>query len=195
MTARQITRADILPMEEYGRIRQARRQEITALKQHRRVAVGPDITFYFEFFATMLHQVHEMLIIEKGGEAQIEDELRAYNPLIPSGRDLVATMMIEIEDAVRRGRVLAQLGGVDEHIFFEIAGGRVAAVPEGDQERTTPDGKTSSVHFLKFPFTDAQIAAFRAAGSRILLGIDHSNYRHLAILPETVREALAGDFA
>ena len=195
MTARLITRADILPMAEYGRIRDARRREVTALKQNRRVAVGPDVTFYFECFETMLHQVHEMLIIEKGGEAQIEDELRAYNPLIPSGHDLVATMMIEIEDPGRRARVLAELGGIEERVFFELAGARVAAVPEEDAERTTAEGKTSSVHFLKFPLSAEQIAAFRTPGSRILLGIDHPKYAHLAALPEAVREALAEDFA
>ena len=195
MTARQITRADILPMDEYARLRDARRREISALKQHRRVAVGPDVTFYFECFETMLHQVHEMLLIEKGGEAQIEDELRAYNPLIPAGDDLVATMMIEIDDPGRRARVLAQLGGIEDRVFFELAGARVAAVPEGDAERTSADGKTSSVHFLKFPFTAEQIAAFRTKGSRILLGIDHPSYAHLAALPEPVREALAKDFA
>jgi hypothetical protein len=195
VTARLITRADILPIAEYGRIRETRRREITALKQHRRVAVGPDITFYFECFETMLHQVHEMLIIEKGGEAQIEDELRAYNPLIPGGDDLVATMMIEIDDPGRRARVLAELGGVEEWVFFELSGARVPAVAEGDVERTTSDGKTSSVHFLKFPFSPEQIAAFRTPGSRILLGIDHPKYAHLAVLPEAVREALARDFA
>ncbi len=195
MTARLITRADILPIEEYGRIRDARRREMAALKQHRRIAVGPDVTFYFECFETMLHQVHEMLIIEKGGEAQIEDELRAYNPLIPSGTDLVATMMIEIDEPGRRARVLTELGGVDEQVFFELAGTRVAAVAEGDVERTTEEGKTSSVHFLKFPFSPEQIAAFRTPGSRILLGIDHPKYQHLAVLSEAVREALARDFA
>ncbi|MFO1152396.1 MAG: DUF3501 family protein [Rhodospirillales bacterium] len=195
MTSRPLTRADILPMEAYARIRDARRREMTAIKQHRRVTVGPDITFYFESFETMLHQVHEMLFIEKGGEAQIEDELRAYGPLIPGGTNLVATMMIEIDEPGRRARVLSQLGGVEETVFFEVAGSRVAAVPEGDVERTTPDGKTSSVHFLKFPFAEEQIAAFRTPGSRILLGIDHSNYAHLAVLPEGVRESLVKDFA
>jgi hypothetical protein len=104
-------------------------------------------------------------------------------------------MMIEIDDPGRRGRVLAELGGIEERVFFELAGERVAAIPEGDTERTTPDGKTSSVHFLKFPFTAEQIAAFRTPGSRILLGTDHPHYAHLAVLPESVREALAPDFA
>ncbi len=143
----------------------------------------------------MLHQVHEMLFIEKGGDAQLEDELRAYNPLIPSGRDLVATMMIEIEDADRRGRVLGQLGGIEATISISVGGETIKAVPEGDVERTTPDGKTSSVHFLKFPFTATAIAAFRTPGARAVLAIGHSNYDHMAALPEPVRAALAEDFA
>ncbi len=195
MTARVITREDILPLAEYGRVRDSRRREMSAIKQHRRVAVGPDVTFYFESFATMLHQVHEMLYIEKGGDEQLEDELRAYNPLIPSGHDLVATMMIEIEDADRRGRVLGQLGGIEETISISVGGETIKAVPEGDVERTTPDGKTSSVHFLKFPFTAAAIAAFRTPGARVVLATTHSNYDHMAALPEPVRAALAEDFA
>ncbi len=195
MTARLITREDILLLAEYGRVRDSRRREMSAIKQHRRVAVGPDVTFYFESFATMLHQVHEMLFIEKGGDEQLEDELRAYNPLIPSGSDLVATMMIEIEDADRRGRVLGQLGGIEATISISVGGETIKAVPEGDVERTTPDGKTSSVHFLKFPFTPAAIAAFRTPGARAVLAIGHSNYDHMAALPEPVRAALAEDFA
>jgi hypothetical protein len=195
VTVRLITRDDILPMAEYGRVRDERRREMAALKRNRRVGVGPDVTFYFESYRTMLHQVHEMLFIEKGGEAQIEDELRAYNPLIPAGHDLVATMMIEIEDPGRRGRILATLGGIDRQVAIEVAGHRVAAVPEGDEERTTEAGKTSSVHFLKFPFMPAQIAAFRTPGARVVLAVSHPSYDHMAALPEAVRAELAGDFA
>ncbi|MFO1145211.1 MAG: DUF3501 family protein [Rhodospirillales bacterium] len=148
-------------MAEYARVRDERRRAIAEMKKNRRLHVGPDITFYFENRATMLHQVHEMLAVEKGGEAQIEDELRAYNPLIPRGRELVATMMIEIDDAPRRDRVLRQLGGIEKTAAIEIGGKTIAAVPETDIERTTPDGKTSSVHFVRFPFTDAEVAAFR----------------------------------
>lgn len=195
MTARLITREDILPLAEYVRVRDHRRREISAVKQNRRVAVGPDVTFYFECFATMLHQVQEMLYIEKGGDEQLADELRAYNPLIPNGTDLVATMMIEIEDATRRARVLGQLGGIENTITIAVGGETIRAVPEEDQERTTADGKTSSVHFLKFPFTPAAIAAFCSPGARAVLGIAHTNYDHMAALPEPVRAALAADFA
>lgn len=192
---REITRADILPMESYARERAALRHTIVAVKRNRRVEVGPVATFYFESYQTMWHQVHEMLFIEKGGEDQIEDELRAYNPLVPNGRELVATVMFEIEDPERRARVLARLGGVERHMFMTVGGERIQAVPEGDVERTKASGKTSSVHFMHFPFTSAQIAAFRAPHAQIVLGIDHPEYGHMAVLPEATRAALAEDFA
>lgn len=194
-TKREITRADILPMEAYARERAALRQTIVAAKRNRRVEVGPIATFYFENYQTMWHQVHEMLFIEKGGEGQIEDELRAYNPLVPNGRELVATVMFEIEDSVRRARTLAKLGGVERHMFMTVGGDRIQAVPEGDVERTKADGKTSSVHFMHFPFAPAQIAAFRASGAQVVLGIDHPEYGHMAVLPDATRAALAADFA
>ncbi len=110
----EITRDDILPMADYARERKGRRRALTEVKQHRRLEVGPVCSFYFENYETMWNQVHEMLFIEKGGEAQIADQLSAYNPLIPKGRELVATVMLEIDDPVRRGALLAKLGGVEE---------------------------------------------------------------------------------
>ncbi len=192
---RQITRADILPIADYARERKALREGIVALKKRRRVEVGPVATFHFENYQTMWHQVHEMLFIEKGGEPQIADELAAFNPLIPQGSELVATLMLEIPDPVVRAHTLARLGHIERHIFFEVAGARVAAVAETDVERTKDDGKTSSVHFLRFPFAAEQIAAFRTEGARIVLGLDHPEYGHMAILPGPVRAALAADFA
>ena len=195
MSPRLITRADILPMRDYAKVRDGRRRRMAELKKNRRVHVGPDVTFYFENFETMLHQVHEMLAVEKGGEAQIEDELRAYNPLVPRGRELVATMMIEIDDPGRRDRMLRELAGIEKAVAFTVAGETVTAVPESDVERTTKDGKTSSVHFLRFPFTDAQVSAFRADRARVLLALSHPRYDHIAALPEPVRATLARDFA
>jgi hypothetical protein len=192
---RQITRADILPMPVYAKERADRRRQMTELKRNRRLAVGPHVMLLFESFETMLHQVHEMLHIEKGGEAQIEDELAAYNPLIPDGRSLVATMLIEIEDAERRARLLATFGGIEETVGISFDGDVVKASPELDVERTTPDGKTSSVHFLKFFFTPAQIEVFRKPGTRVVIGVRHPNYDHMAALPEAVRSELARDFA
>lgn len=192
---REITRADILPMEEYARERRALRQTLVAIKRRRRVEVGPIATFYFENYQTMWHQVHEMLFIEKGGEAQIADELHAYNPLVPKGSELVATVMFEIEDPVRRAQTLLRLGGIENHMFMTVGGETIRGVPEGDLERTKSDGKTSSVHFMHFPFTRTQIEAFRAPGAQIVLGFDHPEYRHMTVLPEAARAALAEDFA
>lgn len=190
----EITPADILTMEAYGRERAERRKAMTAIKRNRRIAVGPDATFYFESFDTMFHQVHEMLFIEKGGEEQIADELSAYNPLIPKGRELVATLMFEIDDPVRRAQFLNGLGGVEETVSFEFAGETIKGLPEADIDRTTADGKASSVQFLHFPFTDAQVAKFKDAATQVQLQIGHEKYGHIAILPGVVKDALAGDF-
>ncbi|NUJ81197.1 DUF3501 family protein [Methylocystis sp. FS] len=194
-TRHELTRADILPWAEYAKDRAEHRKRITALKRHRRVEVGPYVTFYFENFDTMWLQVQEMLHIEKGGEAQIADELAAYNPLIPKGKELVATFMIEIDDALRRARVLAQLGGVEETASIEVGGERVAGKAEQDQDRTTAEGKASSVQFVHFPFTEAQIAAFREPNTRVILGLSHPNYSHMAVLSEATRASLAEDFS
>ena len=191
---RKITPADILPTADYASQRGERRRAIAALKRDRRMEIGPYVTFYFENYETMLYQVHEMLFIEKGGAAQLPDELRAYNPLIPDGRELVATMMIEIDDPIRRGRVLAQLGNIERSVEIQFAGETVIAAPEQDQERTDESGKASSVHFLHFPFTAAQIGKFRVPGTQVILAVNHANYRHMAVMPEPVRAALAKDF-
>jgi len=189
-----LTRADIIPMDAFIAQRKQKRAEIVALKKDRRVGLGPHGTFYFENYATMWWQVQEMLYIEKGGDEQIADELAAYAPLVPKGSELVATFMLEIEEPVQRARVLAGLGHIERHLYIELNGERISAVAEDDAERTREDGKTSSVHFLRFPFTAAQVAAFRAPNARILLGCDHPNYGHLAVLQEASRRALAQDF-
>jgi hypothetical protein len=190
----EITRADILPMADYTAARKERRHALVEVKKHRRLEVGPVCMFYFENFETMWNQIHEMLFIEKGGEAQIADELSAYNPLIPKGRELVATVMFEIDDPVRRGALLAKLGGVEQTAFIRIGGETINGVPEEDVDRTSAAGKASSVQFIHFPFTDAQVAAFRAPEAEIVVGFSHPEYAHMAALPALVRQALAGDF-
>lgn len=190
-----IERSDILPYEVYAAERKERRTRITALKKHRRVAVGPFATFYFENYETMFQQIHEMLHIEKGGEEQIADELAAYNPLIPKGSELVATLMFEIDDEARRDRELRRLTGVEDHIYIDVGGLRVTAEPERDIERTKDDGKTSSVHFLHFPFKLQEIEKFRDPGVQAILAIAHPNYGHMAMLTPETRAALAADFA
>lgn len=195
MTPRQIDVSAILPTSEYIKVRAERRRQITEIKKNRRLEVGPFATFYFESYETMLHQVHEMLFIEKGGPAQIPDELAAYNPLIPQGSELVATVMFEIDDPVRRARVLGALGGVEHKAFVRVGGETIRGVPEEDQERSREDGKASSVQFIRFPFTAAQVAAFRSGAGDVVVGFDHPNYGHMALMPPAVRQALSTDFA
>jgi Protein of unknown function (DUF3501) len=192
---REITRADILDHAAYAKDRREYKKRVTDLKRDRRVEVGPFVTFYFENYDTMWHQIHEMLYIEKGGEQQIADELEAYNPLIPQGEELSATVMIEIEDAMRRARVLATLGGIEEKMFIQVGGERVVGIPDPTRENTSPEGKASSVQFLRFPFTADQVKAFRSPSAQVLVGIDHENYGHIAVMPERVRAALEKDFA
>jgi hypothetical protein len=194
MIKRSITRADILPMDDYRRERGTLRQDMIALKRHRRVEVGPFATFHFENYRTMWHQVHEMLLIEKGGEAQIEGELRAFNPLIPQGGELVATVMFEIDEPIRRAAELARLGGVERHMFIAIGEAMIRGVPEGDTDRTDENGKASSVQFVHFPFSAGQIDAFRAQAARVIVGIDHPRYGHMAALSDEARAALSRDF-
>lgn len=194
-TKRQITREDILPLATYAAERKELRRDLVTRKKFRRQDIGPVCTFYFENYDTMWAQVHEMLYIEKGGEEQIEDELSAYNPLIPQGRELVATVMFEIDDPQRRKTFLSKLGGVEKTAFFEVDGERIVGEPERDLDRTTADGKASSVQFIHFPFTDEQVARFRQPDTRVVLGFTHPQYAHMTILPEEVRAALAQDFA
>ncbi len=192
---RRISPADIMPMSQYSKIRAEHRRKLVDVKRLRRLHVGPHVTLYFESYDTMWAQVQEMLYIERGGDEQIEGELAAYNPLIPQGHELVATMMIEIEDEGVRRRTLAGLGHIETMVSLSFAGQTVTAAPEDDLDRTTPEGKTSSVHFLHFTFTAEQAAAFRAPGTQVTLGITHPKYEHLAILPEDSRASLAADFA
>ncbi len=191
---RLLTRADILSAAEYAGARREHRRRVTAIKKNRRIEVGPVATFHFENFDTMWHQVHEMLFIERGGEAQIADELAAYNPLIPQGDELSATVMLEIDDPVRRKTMLDRLGGVEERMYLSFAGETVRGLPDPTRENSTPEGKASSVQFIRFPFTAAQKAKFHAPGTQVIVGIDHPNYGHMAVMPETVRAALAEDF-
>ena len=190
-----LRRDDIIAPADYARAREEHRARIREVKRHRRVEVGPFITFFFENRQTMWHQVHEMLHIEKGGEEQIVDELDAYNPLVPEGRDLRSTMMIEIDDPIRRNTVLRRLGWIDETVSFRVGDRSIPAEPLQDTERNTPDGKTSSIHFLVFRFDDETVAMFRDAGVRVALEVAHEHYGHQAILPLETREALAGDFS
>jgi len=197
MTAaeRRITIADILPPEQFAAKRAEFRRTLIPVKKNRRVDVGPCATFYFENYDTMWLQVHEMLHIEKGGEGQIAGELEAYNPLIPQKNELIATLMIEIDDPVRRANLLVALAGIEESVSMDVAGLRIKAAPAEYEDRTTPDGKTSSVHWLRFSFSPEAVARFATGEGRVLLEIAHPNYAHIAVLSAVTRAELAKDLA
>ncbi len=193
-TERKITQADILAPAEYDQQRKSLKANLIPMKKLRRIEVGPFATFYFENYATLWLQVQEMLRIEKGGAEQIPGELAAYNPLIPQGDELIATLMLEIEDEKRRNAVLLTLGGIEETVFLEIGGDVIRATPTEYDDRTTPDGKTSSVHWLRFKLTATQIAHFKNGTERVVLGVAHPHYGHMAVLTAEARTALAKDF-
>jgi hypothetical protein len=193
MPKRVITGADLLPYADYAARRKELRVAMAAIKRNRRVEVGPLATFYFENWETVRHQIQEMLHIEKGGEAQLKDEIEAYGPLIPVGNDLVATVMFEIDDPIRRKAVLSRIGGIEHHAYIQVGQSKVRGTADPDRENTSPDGKASSVQFLHFTLPPAEIAAFKTPGTQILVGFDHVNYGHAAVVPEAVRAALAGD--
>jgi hypothetical protein len=192
---RKITPADLIPYKDYAAKRTELRRNLLPVKKNRRIEVGPFATFYFENYDTMWLQVQEMLHIEKGGDEQIAGELDAYNPLIPQGNELIATLMLEIEDAVQREKILKQLAGIEESTAFEIAGTRVKGTPTQYDDRTTPDGKTSSVHWVRFVFTPELRKQFADPNARLLLAIEHPNYGHIAVISPEVRAELAKDFA
>ncbi len=192
--ARTIARADLLSGPDYALRRQELRLAIIAGKRRRRMEVGTFATFYFENYDSMWLQVQEMLHIEKGGEEQIEGELAAYNPLIPQGRELVATIMFEIDDPKTRASFLGRAGGIENTAFIKVGSHTIRGLAEADQDRTNEDGKASSVQFIRFPFTAGEIAAFRAPGVEIVVGFSHPNYAHMAVMPEHMRQALAEDF-
>ncbi len=193
-SARKVVPEDLIPDDLFRQERAQRRAALLPRKKLRRIELGPHATAYFESYETMLFQIQEMLLIEKGGAAQVPDELAAYNPLIPQGRELVATVMFEIDDPLRRATILGKLGGVEAHFFLQVGDDRVAAAQESEVERTR-DGKTSAVHFLRFPFTDAQADAFRGPAVPVMVGCDHPRYGHLAVLGQETRTELGRDLA
>ena len=193
VTERRITETDILPPEQFAARRAEYRRALIPVKKNRRVEVGPFATFHFENYDTMWLQVQEMLHIEKGGAEQVPGELEAYNPLIPQRNELIATLMIEIDDPARRTTVLLTLAGIEETVSVNVAGLSIKAVPTEYEDRTTPDGKTSSVHWLRFTFSPEAAARFVSTEDRVLLEIAHPNYSHIAVLSAATRTELAKD--
>ena len=192
---REVTKADIIPLEQYSKSRKQLRKEIIEFKKTRRVSLGPYATFYFECYETMLAQIQEMLYIEKGGNEQLKDELNAYNPLIPKGKELVATLMFEIDNTLSRTEFLNKVGGIEKKAFIKINGEKINSTPEKDVDRTSSEGKASSVQFVHFNFADEQIIKFKNLDNEVILGIDHKLYNHMTKISESTRKALVKDFA
>ena len=192
---REIQKSDIMPLDAYIKDRKELRKNIVNFKKNRRVALGPYATFYFESYETMLAQVQEMLYIEKGGDEQLHDELIAYNPLIPNGKELTATLMFEIDNPISRAAFLGRVGGIEEMVFMKINGETVKAVPEEDVDRTSAEGKASSVQFIHFNLTDEQIEKFKSNDVDIELGMDHKEYSHTTKLSKENISSLSADFS
>ena len=192
---REIQKSDIMPLDAYIKDRKELRKNIVNFKKNRRVALGPYATFYFESYETMLAQVQEMLYIEKGGDEQLHDELIAYNPLIPNGKELTATLMFEIDNPISRAAFLGKVGGIEEMVFMKINGETIKAVPEEDVDRTSAEGKASSVQFIHFNFTDEQIEKFKSSNVDVELGMDHKEYSHTTKLSKENIASLSADFS
>ena len=193
--AREVTKTDIIPLEKYSKNRKQIRKEIIDFKKNRRVPLGPYATFYFECYETKLAQIQEMLYIEKGGNNQLKDELSAYNPLIPKGKELVATLMFEIDNELSRSEFLNNVGGIEKKVFIKINDETINSISEKDVDRTSSEGKASSVQFVHFNFTDQQIIKFKNLDNEVILGIDHNLYNHTTKISEYIRKALIKDFA
>ena len=191
---RLIDKEDLLPSDVYAKTRKQIRKDLVEFKKDRRIALGPYATFYFESFETMLAQVQEMLYIEKGGDEQLKDELIAYNPLVPNGKELTATLMFEIDNPVSRAAFLGKVGGIEKKIFMKIDNEDVKAVPEQDVDRTSNEGKASSVQFIHFKLNDKQINNFKSGKASIELGINHKDYSHTTKLTEDNVRSLSADF-
>ena len=191
---RQIEKTDLMQADVYAESRKQIRKDLVVFKKDRRIALGPYATFYFESFETMVAQIQEMLHIEKGGDEQLKDELTAYNPLVPNGKELTATLMFEIDNPISRGAFLGKVGGIEKNIFMKIDSQVVKAVPEDDVERTSAAGKASSVQFIHFKFNDDQINKIKSGNASIELGIDHKEYEHITRLSENNVKSLSADF-
>ncbi len=188
-----LTPDDLLPLESYHKARPRMRAEVLAHKRNRQAAIGPNLTLYFEDRVTMRYQVQEMLRAERIFESEaIAEELAAYNPLIPDGTNLKATMMLEYPDVAERRTALERLKGVEDSVYLEVGKmGRVFAHADDDLERSD-DTKTSAVHFLRFELDAAMCAALKS-GASLTFGVDHESYRHELHASAEMCKSLAAD--
>ena len=189
-----IEKGDLINLDLYAEKRKQFRKKLVEFKKNRRIALGPHATFYFESYETMLGQVQEMLYIEKGGDDQLKDELAAYNPLIPKGKELVATLMFEIDNPKLRAEFLGKVGGIEKKVYIEIDNEKILGKPEEDVDRTSEDGKASSVQFIHFYFSSEQIKLFSKSNTKINIGIDHNFYKHSTTITEASKKSLLNDF-
>ena len=189
-----VEKADLVSLNEYEKNRKQLRKKLVEYKKHRRIPIGPYGTFYFESYETMLGQIQEMLYIEKGGDEQLKDELNAYNPLIPKGNELVATLMFEIDDPILRADFLGKVGGIEGEIYLKIGEEKIKAIPEKDVDRTSAEGKASSVQFIHFNFSEEQIKKFKNFNNKIMLFINHDLYKHEATISQDSKNELVKDF-
>ncbi len=191
---KQLQRPDLYTLENYAVIRDDFRNEVMQHKKNRFIQLGENLRLLFEDRLTMQYQVQEMLRIEKIFDAEgIDEELGAYNPLIPDGQNLKAVMMIEFSDVDERKEALAKLIGVERKTWLEVEGfDKVYPIANEDLDRET-DKKTSAVHFMRFEFTEAMIKALKE-GAAMSAGVDHPEYQHELVIDESVRQSLLGDF-
>jgi len=193
---KQVSKEDLLSIEQYSLNRKKIRKDLLKFKKNRRIHLGPYATFYFECYETMLAQIQEMLFIEKGGDEQLKDELIAYNPLIPKGNELIATLMFEIDNPLSRAEFLNKVGGIEEKVFIQINNDeKINSIPEKDLDRTSAEGKASSVQFIHFNFSNQQIDKFKNLNNKIILGINHKLYDHSVVINNETRKALISDFS
>jgi hypothetical protein len=187
--------SDLMSLEQYAREREGFRARVLAHKKNRQVALGPNATLYFEDQLTIQYQVQEMLRIERIFEAEgIEDELSAYNPLIPDGSNWKATFMLEYPDVDLRKRELARLVGVEDKVWVQVDGhDKAFAIADEDMERDTEE-KTSSVHFMRFELDPEMIMALQG-GAGLAMGVDHDNLKVVVTVPDPVRDSLVNDLA
>ena len=193
---KKLTRDDLYPLEKYAELRPRLRAEVMAHKQHRQVAIGPNATLYFEDRMTMQYQVQEMLRIERIFEADgINDELAAYNPLIPDGSNWKATFMVEFPEVEERREALKRLKGVEKRVWARVAGFEPVR-PQVDEDLEREDEeKTSAVHFMRFELSPEMVKAVKQ-GAAIAMGIDHPSYTHQTDpIPPATRDSLARDLS
>ena len=191
---RKVEKNDLISYEAYAKNRKQFRKKLVEFKKNRRISLGPHATFYFESFETMLGQIQEMLHIEKGGNEQLKDELNAYNPLIPKGKELIATLMFEIDDSITRADFLNKVGGIEEKVYMQIGKEKIEPIAETDVDRTSAEGKASSVQFIHFNFSKEQILKFKDLNTQVIIGINHSLYNYMVEIPKDIKSSLIKDF-